>query len=62
MLKGFVTTEEAAAKSGMTVRRMQQLCKAGMVRGAQQFAGAWMVPAGFKWKPQKPGPKPKGDR
>ena len=59
MPKCFITTTEAAARTGMSVRRIQELCKAGMVKGAQEFAGAWMVPAGFKWKPQKPGPKPK---
>ena len=59
MPRGFVTTEEAAARNGMTMRRVQQLCKEGKVRGAQQFGGVWMVPAGFKWRPQKPGPKPK---
>jgi hypothetical protein len=59
MPKQFMTAAEAAEKSGMTVRRIQQLCQAGAVKGAQQFGRAWMIPATFTWRPQKPGPKPK---
>jgi hypothetical protein len=59
MPAGFITTAEAAERIGKTVRYVQILCKAGKVKGAQQFGGVWMVPAGFKWKPQKPGPKAK---
>jgi hypothetical protein len=59
MPKGFVTTADAAAKSGLSLRRIQQLCKAGLIPGAQEFAGVWMVPASFKRKRQKPGPKSK---
>jgi hypothetical protein len=59
MAKGFVTAAEAAAKSGTTDRRIQQLCVQGKVPGAQRFGKSWMIPAGFKWKAQKPGPKPK---
>lgn len=59
MSKGFITTAEAAAKSGTTGRRIQQLCVEGKVPGAQRFGKSWMIPAGFRWKPQTPGPKPK---
>ena len=59
MPKGYITTEEAAEKLGLSSRYIRRLCKDGIVKGAQLFGGAWMVPASFKWKPQKPGPKPK---
>jgi hypothetical protein len=54
-----MTTAEAAERIGSTVRYVQILCKASKIRGAKQFGKAWMVPASFKWKPQKPGPKSK---
>jgi hypothetical protein len=53
----FSTTADAAERSGITVRRMQQLCQEGKVPGATLFGRDWMVPATFKWTPQKPGPK-----
>jgi len=59
MLAKYTSTAEAAERNGVSVRYMQQLCQRGKVKGAQQFGGAWMVPAGFRWKAQKPGPKPK---
>jgi hypothetical protein len=54
----FTTTSDAAARFGVTARYVQRLCKEGKVEGAQQFGNAWMVPASFKFRPQKPGPKP----
>jgi hypothetical protein len=57
--KGCITTTEAAEKFGLSPRYIRRLCKEGAVKGAQQFGRDWMVPAGYKWKPQKPGPKPK---
>lgn len=56
---GYITTAEAAAKYGLTARYIRRLCKDGTIKGAQQFSGVWLVPAGFKWTRQKPGPKTK---
>jgi hypothetical protein len=58
MAPKFITTEQAARRIGTTARYVQMLCKEGKVKGAKKFGGAWMVPASFKWEPQKPGPKP----
>ena len=58
----FITALEAAKQNGLSVRRIQELCHAGKIDGARQFAGAWAIPAGWKWTPQKPGPKPKVER
>jgi hypothetical protein len=60
--KGFITTAQAAAQTGMSVRRIQELCKARLVKGAQQFGDAWMVPSSFRWAPRKPGPKSRGKK
>jgi excisionase family DNA binding protein len=57
MARKFTTASEAAERFGVTVRYVQRLCKEGKIKGAQQFGSAWMVPATFKWKPGKPGPK-----
>jgi hypothetical protein len=53
----FITAAEAAKRNDLSVRRIQQLCQDGKIPGAQAFGSAWMVPAVFKWAPQKPGPK-----
>jgi hypothetical protein len=58
-MKGYITTAEAAIRSGMTQRRLRQLCAAGTVPGAQKFGRTWMVPASFRWERQRPGPKEK---
>jgi hypothetical protein len=59
MAQKFITTEQAARRIGTTARYVQMLCKDGEVKGAKKFGGAWMVPSGFKWARQRPGPKPK---
>ena len=59
MAQKFITIEQAARRIGTTARYVQMLCKEGDVKGAKKFGGAWMVPAGFKWTRQKPGPKTK---
>lgn len=45
----YISAKEAATKIGVTVRWVQQLCKAGKVEGAQQFGAQdiWLVP--IKW-------------
>ena len=40
----------------------ERIRQEGKVPGATQFNGVWMVPSTFRWKPQRPGPKPKGRR
>jgi hypothetical protein len=44
---------------GLIERRLRQLCADGQVEGAQRLGRSWMIPVGFRWKRQKPGPKPK---
>jgi hypothetical protein len=58
----FITTTEAAEQIGSTVRYVQKLCKAGRIKGAQQFGAVWMVPEKFSWKPLPRGPKPKKEQ
>lgn len=55
----FITTTQAAERNGITRQYVAQLCKEGKVPGAQVFAGTWMIPAIFRWRPQKRGPKSK---
>ncbi len=45
----YISAKEAATKIGVTVRWIQQLCKAGKVEGAQRFGAQdiWLVP--IKW-------------
>ena len=49
----YISAKEAAAKLGVTVRWIQQLCKDGKVEGAQQFGAQeiWFVP--IKWVQQQ---------
>lgn len=41
----LITAGEAAIKWGVTVRRVQGLCKEGRIKGAERFGRAWMIPA-----------------
>ena len=45
----YISAKEAAAKIGVTVRWVQQLCKDGKVEGAKRFGtqDIWLVP--IKW-------------
>ncbi len=45
----YISAKEAAARIGVTVRWIQQLCKDGKVEGAQRFGvqDIWLVP--IKW-------------
>jgi hypothetical protein len=58
----YLPTEVAAEQAGIGQRYLQKLCAEGKVKGAQQIGRAWVVPEGFKWAPQKPGPKPRKGR
>ncbi len=40
----YMNIREAAEKWGLTVRRVQDLCKSGSVVGATRFGRAWMIP------------------
>lgn len=41
----FITVSETATKWGISVHRVQELCRHGRVVGAQRFGRDWMVPA-----------------
>lgn len=41
----IITAKEAAEKWGVTVRRVQELCKEGKIKGAQRWERTWMIPA-----------------
>ena len=49
----YVSSKEAATKTGVTERWIQQLCKEGKVEGAVQFGdrGIWLIPQ--KWVEEK---------
>lgn len=40
----YISVKESAALWGVTARRVQQLCKAGLIPGATKFGKSWMVP------------------
>lgn len=41
----MITVKEAAARWGVTPRRVQGLCKEGRIKGAQRWERTWMIPA-----------------
>ena len=41
----MITVKEAAARWGVTPRRVQGLCKEGRIRGALRWERTWMIPA-----------------
>ena len=41
----LITVKEAAEKWGVTVRRVQGLCKEGKIKGATRWERTWMIPA-----------------
>ena len=49
MPDGWVTTQEAAKVLRVDVSRVRQLCRAGLIAGAQKFGhGAWIIPMPIK--------------
>ncbi len=40
----YINISEAAERWGVTVRRVQDLCKQGSIKGAVRFGRAWMIP------------------
>jgi excisionase family DNA binding protein len=59
MVSKLITTVDAAAKTGLSLRYIQKLCADGRIAGAQQFGRTWLVPAAFKWEALPRGPKSK---
>jgi hypothetical protein len=53
----MIDTSAAAARIGVTVQRMQQLCRERRVAGAKMIGRSWFVPEDFAVKPGKRGPK-----
>lgn len=47
----YMTCMEAAEKMRLTVRRVQQMCKAGEIAGAVKQGHSWMIPINEKKKP-----------
>lgn len=44
-MKGYLSIREAAEKWGVSERRINQYCSEGRIPGAEQFGGAWAIPA-----------------
>lgn len=40
-----ITAKEAAEKWGISLRRVQDLCRMGKIHGAQRFGKSWVIPA-----------------
>ena len=41
----YTTCSEFAEKSGLSVRRIQQMCRSGEIPGAQKQGHSWRIPA-----------------
>jgi len=55
----LITLKDAAQRNGISARWLQKLCQDDEVPGAIKAGPMWLVPAAFRRKPQKRGPKPK---
>ena len=42
----WMTTKEAAALWGVTMRRIQSLCENGLLDGAEKLGDIWIIPKG----------------
>ena len=40
----YLSVKEAALKFGISERRVQQICEAGKIDGAQRISGIWLIP------------------
>ena len=40
----YMTIKEAAEKWNRSVRRVQTICKEGMIPGAMKFGNSWAIP------------------
>jgi hypothetical protein len=41
----YITIKEAAEKWNLSVRRVQDICKADMIQGIKKFGHSWAIPA-----------------
>ncbi|MBE5742620.1 MAG: hypothetical protein E7360_04820 [Clostridiales bacterium] len=44
IIMSWITVKQASEKWGVTVRRVQELCKEGKIRGASRWERTWMIP------------------
>lgn len=44
-MEGYLSIRETAEKWGVSERRINQYCSEGRIPGAEQFGGAWAIPA-----------------
>ncbi len=44
MIEGYMSIKEAAAKWGITPRRVQILCSTGRIDGAGRLGRVWAIP------------------
>lgn len=49
----YLSIKEAAAKWGVSERRVNQFCAAGRIEGARKLGGVWAIPAEAE-KPSDP--------
>ena len=47
-MNGYITTQEAAKKWGVTSRQVQILCKENRVPGASRMSRIWIIPEDAK--------------
>lgn len=61
MVEGYLTTKEAAQRSGLSRKHIQLLLRRGTIPGGRRFGKIWMVPIGaledYLKTNRKPGPK-----
>ena len=51
-MNGYISTQEAATKWGLTTRRVQILCSENRIEKAAKHAGTWVIPENAP-KPEK---------
>ena len=47
-MNGYITSQEAALKWGITPRQVQILCKEGRIEGATRMSRIWVIPDNAK--------------
>ena len=40
----YITIKEASEKWNLSVRRVQTICKEGLIPGAKKFGNSWAIP------------------
>lgn len=43
-MNGYLTVREIAEKWDMSIRNVQNLCRAGKIEGVTKFGQAWVIP------------------